>query len=84
MLNAFRRNKKDLFTRYRTMNEIWTHPCTLESNRQSVERAPSHTNSPERQKSTQEVMAPAFWDVHDIIFIDYFEKTQGSVMNLLQ
>lgn len=76
-LELFRRNKKDFFMRYVTMDETWIHHFTPESNRQSAEWTAAGEPRPKRPKtqtSAGKVMASVFWDAHGILFIDYLEK----------
>jgi hypothetical protein len=61
------------------MDETWLLHYTPQSNRQSAEWTESDEPNPKRGKTQQtagKVMASVFWDVRDIIFIDYLEKGQ--------
>ena len=76
-LELFQRNKMDVFMRYETMNEIWIHHYTPESNWQSAEWTANGENRPKRPKtqmSAGKVLAPVFWDAHGILFIYYLGK----------
>ena len=60
-----------------TMDEIWIHHFTPESNQQSAEwtvAGESHPKRPKTQTSACKVLASIFWDVQGILFLDYLEK----------
>ena len=76
-LALLQRNRANFFQRFVTMDEMWVHYHTPESNRQSAEWLKSHESRPKRpkdQRSAEKVMASVFWDAHGIIFIDYLQK----------
>ena len=74
-LAMFKRNKPEFLRRYVTMDETWIHHFTPESKRSPFER-PKH---PKAQQLAGKVMAAVFWDVRDVILIDYLE--QGNTIN---
>ena len=62
---------------YVTMDETWIYYYTPESNWQSAEWTAKGENRPKRSKtlmSAGKLLTSTFWDVHDILFIDYLEK----------
>lgn len=77
VLAILRRNPKEFFRRYITVDETWIHYYTPETKRQSQqwifegERAPKKAKT---VKSAGKVMATVFWDAQGIIFIDYLQK----------
>ena len=74
VLQLFQRNKEEILRKYVSMDEIWIHHFTPESNRQSAEWTAadeSRPNRPKMQISAGKVLASGFWD---ILFIDYLEK----------
>lgn len=76
-LDLFKRNKKDFFMRYVTMDETWIHHYTPESNPQSTEwtaTCESRLRRPKTQESSGNIL-----DSYGIIFIDYAEK--GKTIN---
>jgi len=81
-LEMFKHNKSEFFRRYVTLDEIWLHRSTPESNRQSAEWTARDEPSPKcakAQKSAGKVLTSVFWDTHGIIFIEYLEK--GKTIN---
>ena len=81
-LQLFQHNKKEFLHKYVTMDEIWIHHFTPESNWQSAEwtaAGESHPKRPKTQSSAGKVLAPIFWDAQGILFISYLEK--GSTIN---
>ena len=64
------------------MDEIWIHHFTPELNQLSAEwtaAGESRLKQPKMQISAGKVLASIFWDVQDILFIDYLEK--GRTIN---
>ena len=50
-LQLFQRNKKEFLRKYVTMDEIWIHHFTLDSNRQSAEWTTAGESRPKRPKT---------------------------------
>ena len=76
-LELFQCNKKEFLHKYVTMDETWIHYFTPESNWLSAEwttAGESHPKRPKMQTSASKVLASVFWDVQDILFINYLEK----------
>ncbi|XP_020290881.1 uncharacterized protein LOC109858229 [Pseudomyrmex gracilis] len=72
---AEERNKQEFLRRYVTMDEIWIHHFTLESNRQSAEwtaASERHPKQPKTQTSAGKVLASVFWDAQDLAPSDYW------------
>jgi len=66
-LKLFKRNKKDFFMQYVTMDETWIHHYVPESKRQSTEwkaKGESRSKRSKTQQSAGKVMASVFWDAH--------------------
>ena len=73
--------KGDLHT-YITVDEIYIHHFTPESNRQSAEWTAAGESRPKRPKtqtSAGKFLASVFWDAQGILFIDFLEK--GRTIN---
>ena len=73
---------KKFLHKYVTMDEIWIHHFTLESNWQSAKWTAadeSRPKWPKIQTSAGKVLASIFWDAQSILFIDYLEK--GRTIN---
>ncbi|KAF7276297.1 hypothetical protein GWI33_010691 [Rhynchophorus ferrugineus] len=80
-LKMIKHNKPEFLHRYVTMNEIWLHHFTLNSNRQTSEWTAQDEPAPKRgqtQQSAGKVMASGFWDAHGII--SYLEKEGSSTV----
>ena len=68
---------KGFFAKYVTMDKIWIHYFTLESNWQSTEWTAAGKNHPKwlkTQTSADKVLVSVFWDAPGILFIDYVKN----------
>ena len=70
-LSLFQRNKKESLRKYVTMDKIWIHHFTLESNRPSAEWTAAGESHPKQSKTQT---SNVFSDAKGILFIDYLEK----------
>ena len=85
-LQLFKRNKKKFLRKYVTTDETWTHYLTPESNQQLAEWTATGECCPKKPKmptSAGKVLASKFWDVQGIFFIDYLEKEEPSIVNII-
>ena len=81
-LQLFQCNKKEFLCKYMPVDETWIHHFTPVSNQQSAKWTAvgeSYPKWPKMQTSAGKVLASVFWDVQDILFIDYLEK--GKTIN---
>ena len=68
-LQLFKRNKKELFRKYVTIDETFIQHFTLELNRQSTEWTAAGESCPKRPKTQTSVgkeLASVFWDAYGI------------------
>lgn len=82
LLAMIRRDPKDFFRRFITVDETWVHHYTPETKEQSKQWRKSGEGPPKKAKSTHsagKVMATVFWDAKGAIHIDYLEK--GKTIN---
>lgn len=82
LLAMIRRDPKDFFRRFITVDETWVHHYTPETKEQSKQWRKSGEGPPKKAKSTHsagKVMATVFWDAKGVIHIDYLEK--GKTIN---
>ena len=66
-LQLFQCNKKEFLHKYVTMDEIWIHHFTLESNLQSAEWTAAGESRLKVQTSVGKLLASVFWDVHSAL-----------------
>ncbi|KMQ87583.1 mariner transposase [Lasius niger] len=79
-LSMLKRNAKDFWRRFVTVDETWIHHYTPESKQQSKQWTVSGESAPKKAKtvlSAGKVMATVFWDSQGIILIDYLQKGQS-------
>lgn len=77
LLAKIKRDRKDFFRRYVTVDETWVHYYTPETKEQSKQWRKSGEGPPKKAKtirSAGKVMATVFWDGKGVILIDYLEK----------
>ena len=78
-LELFRRNKPNFLRRYVTMDETWIHHYTPKSKRSSAEWTAVGEKRPKRPKTQMwagKVMASVFWDAHEVLFMEYLDKSK--------
>ena len=84
-LQLFQRNKKEFLYKYVTIDEIWIHHFTPESNRQSDEWTAAGENCPKRlktQTSSGKVFESVFWRAQGILFL--LRKEEPSIANIIE
>lgn len=76
-LAMFKRNPRDFWRRFVTVDETWIHYYTPEMKQQSKQWIMPGESAPKKAKtvlSAEKVMATVFWDSQGIILIDYLQK----------
>ena len=82
-LQLLQRKQKEFLRKYVTMDETRIYHFILELNQQLAEwtaAGESHPKRPKMQTSAGKVLGSIFWDVQDIVFIDYL---QPSIANII-
>ena len=76
----FQRNPDEFLRRFIIMDETWSHYFTPETKEQSKQGTSSgeFMNQAKTVKSAGKVMVTIFWNIRDIIHIDYLPKQNDS------
>lgn len=77
VLAMIKRDRKDFYRRYVTVDETWVHHYTPETKEQSKQWCFPGERAPKKAKtvsSAGKVMATVFWDSNGVIHTDYLEK----------